>query len=54
MRKGKRTNANQRTCSDQKFMAEFACSDVGIDHESYVHTHHSSKRIEEKVGHWKQ
>ena len=38
MRMGKRTNANQRTWSDQKFMqtfmAEFACSDVGIDHES--------------------
>ena len=68
MRMGKRTNANQRTWSDQKFMqtfmAEFACSDVGIDHESCVATHHSSKRkeerekvgkrIEEKVGHWEQ
>ena len=36
MRKGKRTNANQRTWNDAKFMAKFACSDVGIDHESCV------------------
>ena len=45
-------------------MAEFACSDVGIDHESCVATDRSSKRkeerekvgkrIEEKVGHWEQ
>jgi hypothetical protein len=48
VRKGKRSNSSRRTWSDGKFMADFACSDVGIDRKSCVATHRSSKRKDKK------